>query len=82
MTHTWSDHRDYVELCDAFKLMDGVTEYINSSMHTTDALNKVLSIQNDLGGEVMVLSFFPFFLFFLFLFPFWVTTAMLVGGAA
>lgn len=54
VTHTWSDHRDYEGLCEAYKMMDGVAEYVEASMRTSDALNKVLSIQNALGGEIQV----------------------------
>lgn len=55
IAHTWPDHKDYEGLCDALKMLDGVAEHINTSITTSESLNKVLNIQNSFGGEVQVL---------------------------
>eukprot|EP01087_Luapelamoeba_hula_P015990 TRINITY_DN4870_c0_g1_i1.p1 TRINITY_DN4870_c0_g1~~TRINITY_DN4870_c0_g1_i1.p1 ORF type:complete len:879 (+),score=134.78 TRINITY_DN4870_c0_g1_i1:193-2829(+) len=56
VSNTWADHRDYELLCEALKALQDVAEYINESIANADAIDKVLAIQNKLGGEILLVE--------------------------
>ncbi len=54
VANTWEDHVDYESLCKALKMIQGVTEFVNKDIETSSAIQKVVLIQNSLGGEAQV----------------------------
>jgi len=56
VAHTWEHHPDYESLCKALQMLQSVTDFVNKDIITSSALNKVLQIQNSLGGETQVLA--------------------------
>eukprot|EP01111_Echinosteliopsis_oligospora_P009380 TRINITY_DN2731_c1_g1_i2.p1 TRINITY_DN2731_c1_g1~~TRINITY_DN2731_c1_g1_i2.p1 ORF type:complete len:611 (-),score=114.69 TRINITY_DN2731_c1_g1_i2:15-1847(-) len=53
---TWEFHRDYDTLCNALREMKKIAVHINESMHKSDKASRVVQIQSDLGGEVMLVE--------------------------
>jgi len=51
LLHTWADHRDFENLCEAQKMIKSIADYVNASMHTSDIVHRVYEIDLLLGGE-------------------------------